>query len=272
MRKVILSILLVLLCATAVRSFTAPSSGSGGGSNLVAGVDYVTPTGNTSGTAGGLSSTLSISSGGTGTTFPAAAAGNLVIFTSASAMGLASAGTTTNCVWAINGSGTLACYPRLAFDAPIIVGTASYPTGTGYTYYNQTTQQTTIGNGTTANTFAYTRNYGLAAIDFPNLVSTGSTTISVYVPWAGTITSANIVCQATSTISAALYTAPTNTNTFTLISASQPVVISNGTYTASNTTLTGWTTAITAGTFVRTVFNGFTGGPCSIGIGVTKTN
>jgi hypothetical protein len=115
-------------------------------------------------------------------------------------------------------------------------------------------------------------NLNLDAIDFANLVSTGSTTISVYVPWAGTIVSSDIVCQATSTISAAIYTAPVNSDTWTLISSSAPVTLSNAMYKATNSTLSGWTTAFTAGKFFRAVFNEMTGGPCSIGIKVIKSN
>lgn len=120
--------------------------------------------------------------------------------------------------------------------------------------------------------FATSSNLNLDAIDFANLVSTGSTTVEAYVPWAGTITASSIYCQATSTISAAIYTAPPNSNTWTKISASAPISLSNASYKANDTTLSGWTTAFSAGYYFRAVFNAMTGGPCSIGLIVTKAN
>ncbi|HEY6020006.1 MAG TPA: hypothetical protein VIY48_08930, partial [Candidatus Paceibacterota bacterium] len=128
-------------------------------------------------------------------------------------------------------------------------------------------------SGTLATSTDALANMSKDAIVFANLVSTGSTTIDVYVPWAGTITSSDVFCQATSTISAAIYTAPTNTTTFTKISASDPVTLS-GAQTKATVSGggSGWTTSFSAGYWFRAVFNGMTGGPCSIAIGVTKSN
>lgn len=69
----------------------------------------------------------------------------------------------------------------------------------------------------------------------------------VRVPYSGTITRADIVADVTTTASVAVWKAagaiPTVAN---LISASAPVTLSGATV-GSDTTLTGWTTTITAG-------------------------
>ena len=193
------------------------------------------------------------------TNFPVDAVGDILVVTSLTptTFGVISKPTTSNWLFGVNSGNTLGYVNALN----IMLSTS-----------NTTTTLNGILTATSGGNLSSSTNLTKDAIDFANLVSTGSTTISVYVPWAGTITSSNIVCQATSTISAAIYTAPTNTDVFTLISASAPVTMSGAAYEAPDTTLTGWTTSFSAGTYFRAVFNSMTGGPCSIGLGVTKTN
>lgn len=272
MKRFLLLALLIsglLITTYSVNATQTTVHGLSSNSGLVVGVDYLAPNGSAALLTG--FPMTAISTGGTGTTFPAAAAGNLVIFTSASTIGLVSAGTTTNCVWAVNGSGTLACYSRLAFDAPIIVGTASAPTGTGYTYYNQSTNVTTIGTGAATKTFAYTGNADKDSINLL-LTTTTPTSVPVGIPYNATITGSDVICSATSTISVKWLVSAAGADSFSSISASDPSLISNSTYTTEDTTLTGWTTALTAKQRIRAAAPAMTTGPCRAILYVTKTN
>ncbi len=114
---------------------------------------------------------------------------------------------------------------------------------------------------------------------FTNNVSVGllissstSTKDSSKLPWDFTITEGEIRCSATGTVSVAIYSSPTNTSTYTLLSASQPLIVSNATYTASNSTLTGWTKTVSKGYFLRAAAPGMTGGPCTVSLTGSRSN
>jgi hypothetical protein len=98
-------------------------------------------------------------------------------------------------------------------------------------------------------------------------VSIVTVTSIAQIPYTLTITRGDLVCLASSTASVAFsYAAPASSPTWTVISASQPLVVSNTTGTATNTTLTGWTTSIPPWSWIKAVVSGATG-TCKVSLG-----
>lgn len=148
------------------------------------------------------------------------------------------------------------------YSAPDHTHNEVYSGGTGTAIFNVDLSALSSGGTITVKPSVSTSaTYTLsntAGITFP--VSIQTVTAEVQIPYAMRITRSDLLCRATSTASVAFsYAAVATSPTWTAISASEPVLVSNTIGTTTNTTLTGWTKDIPAWSFIRAVASSMTG-------------